>query len=280
VTLAAGTLATSASGGATAELAIERTMPVRWIKLVLANGVDVQREQMFLEFSEIIGNGSQEPLGDPRSFAGGWRGRGVAMILRQDDFTVSGCYDRTGDLQGTVTGPILRATGVDRDDGVLSAFLAVVDGSGKMQGVRSTNGAPFRLFEADITNDTTSLTCREPAPPALGCGSIIHGIRFAYDSAEITRDSDEVLAKLYDGLRNEAGSIAIEGHTSSEGTDAYNQGLSERRARAVVAALQARGLAAARLSAVGLGETRPIASNDDESGRSLNRRVEVHCRKP
>jgi len=53
--------------------------------------------------------------------------------------------------------------------------------------------------------------------------------------------------------------------------------LSERRAAAVVAALVQRDVAAPRLSAVGRGEAAPIASNDDEAGRSLNRRVEVRC---
>jgi outer membrane protein OmpA-like peptidoglycan-associated protein len=71
----------------------------------------------------------------------------------------------------------------------------------------------------------------------------------------------------------ETGAILIEGHTSSEGTETYNQNLSERRAQAVVAALAARGRDVARLSAAGLGDA-------DESGRSLNRRVEIHCRAP
>ena len=72
--------------------------------------------------------------------------------------------------------------------------------------------------------------------------------------------------------------VLIEGHTSSEGGTTYNQRLSERRAQAVVADLIQRGIAASRLSALGIGEARPIASNNDENGRSLNRRVEVHCK--
>ena len=84
---------------------------------------------------------------------------------------------------------------------------------------------------------------------------------------------------LHDGLRNDASTaVVLEGHTSSEGTDAYNLALSQRRAQAVVADLVRRGIPSARLSAAGIGEARPIATNDDESGRSLNRRVEVHCR--
>ena len=87
-----------------------------------------------------------------------------------------------------------------------------------------------------------------------------------------------MLATLFKGLSGDrSASIVIEGHTSSEGTNEYNQSLSERRAQAIVADLVKRGIDQKRLQAVGLGETRPIAPNTDESGRSLNRRVEVKC---
>jgi OmpA-OmpF porin, OOP family len=83
---------------------------------------------------------------------------------------------------------------------------------------------------------------------------------------------------LFPGLQPDASTaIVIEGQSASEGSDAYNQDLSERRARAVVDDLVQRGLPAPRVRAEGVGETRPIASNTDESGRSLNRRVEVCC---
>jgi outer membrane protein OmpA-like peptidoglycan-associated protein len=107
----------------------------------------------------------------------------------------------------------------------------------------------------------------------------VHGITFAFDAAEIRPESAAVLEELFRGLQSAtSASIVIEGHTSSEGTDAYNQDLSERRAQAVVADLVRRGLAKNRLSAIGLGERQPIATNNDESGRSLNRRVEVKCK--
>jgi outer membrane protein OmpA-like peptidoglycan-associated protein len=70
-------------------------------------------------------------------------------------------------------------------------------------------------------------------------------------------------------------SVRIEGHTDSLGDDAANQLLSERRAAAVRDALLARGVAAARVEAVGYGETRPIADNRTENGRQNNRRIEI-----
>jgi len=70
-------------------------------------------------------------------------------------------------------------------------------------------------------------------------------------------------------------SVRIEGHTDSAGDDAANQTLSERRANAVRDALLARGVEAARVEAVGYGETRPIADNGTPGGRQKNRRIEI-----
>jgi outer membrane protein OmpA-like peptidoglycan-associated protein len=69
--------------------------------------------------------------------------------------------------------------------------------------------------------------------------------------------------------------VEIDGFTDSVGTDAFNQGLSERRADSVRFALQSRGIAAARISSQGFGKGFPVASNTESSGRQLNRRVEV-----
>lgn len=156
-------------------------------------------------------------------------------------------------------------------------MLAVAEDGG-IRGVRSTNGAPFRLYEAAAAPAGAAAVCKDPAPARLGCGSVIHGIEFAYDSAELRPAAEPVLAELFRGLQAEASAaIVIEGHTSSEGSTEYNQALSERRAAAVRADLLRRGLSADRLRAVGIGEARPIAPNDDESGRAINRRVEIHC---
>jgi outer membrane protein OmpA-like peptidoglycan-associated protein len=69
--------------------------------------------------------------------------------------------------------------------------------------------------------------------------------------------------------------IDVYGHTDSTGSDAYNQRLSENRARAVADYLSSRGVSAARIRSQGLGESQPIASNATEEGRSANRRVEI-----
>jgi OOP family OmpA-OmpF porin len=68
--------------------------------------------------------------------------------------------------------------------------------------------------------------------------------------------------------------LVLEGHTDSSGSDDYNMGLSDRRAKAVKAKLVSDyGIPAERISAMGYGETQPIASNETEDGRARNRRV-------
>lgn len=172
----------------------------------------------------------------------------------------------------------MRATGRSRNAGILSVFLLALDEQGEITGVRSTNGAPFRLYQgAEAPGIKTECSTRALRPP--GCGSVIHGIHFDYDSAAIPGESNALLDALATGLKNEyAGVIAVIGHTSSEGSDSYSEDLSRRRAESVVAALGTRGIDGARLAAEGRGEQQAIADNTTEAGRSLNRRVEIDCR--
>lgn len=69
--------------------------------------------------------------------------------------------------------------------------------------------------------------------------------------------------------------VTIEGHTDSRGSEEYNQQLSQRRAAAVETALLERGVSRDQIVSVGKGETFPVASNDNASGRQQNRRVEL-----
>lgn len=276
--LASATLHTHRARGHVTELPVVARRPVRWIKVRLLGGISILRPASSLEFSEIVGNGAQDTPPLATHFSGVWRTQANRVQLAQSGPVVSGCYDSDGDLKGTVTGNILRATGLDRRDKTPSAFLLGVAADGVLQGVRSTNGGPFRLYTLAVAPAGSRVDCGVPAPPTLGCGSIIHSITFAFDSADILAASAAVLTELFKGLEGDSSTrIVIEGHTSSEGTEDYNERLSQRRAQAVVADLVRRGLSSQRLSAAGIGERRPIATNNDESGRSLNRRVEVKC---
>lgn len=254
--------------------------PVRWLKLTLSGGLEVLREQTFYEFSELQGYGTQAAVPPKEGFSGQWQGRGVRIALTQDGALVSGCYDRNGEIKGTVQGRMLFASGVTLDDQARSAFILTVNDAGELSGLRSTNGAPFRAYEGAVTNDAGT-ACGPLEQVSLGCGDTVYGLNFAFDSAELLPESAQIMDSLYAGLKDSgAAGISIEGHTSSEGSDAYNMALSERRAQAVVDALISLGLDGASLSAQGFGESQPVASNDDEAGRMLNRRVAVRCAQP
>ena len=276
--LASATLETHPKRGLVTEIPIVLAKPVRWVRLRLTGGIAMLVEQVGIDFSEIIGNGTQEAPEMVDHFTGIWATPGPPIELIQNGPLVTGCYDGNASLEGTVTGNILRARGVDPDDEVVSLFILSVPADRVLRGVRSTNNSPFWPYTGPPADEGVTTDCSLPDEPVLGCGSVIHGINFDFDSAQIRPDSELVLQELFDGLQADSeASIVIEGHTSSEGSDAYNQGLSERRAQSVVDDLVRRGIEAGRISAVGKGEAEPIASNDDESGRSLNRRVEVEC---
>ncbi|HEX6135218.1 MAG TPA: OmpA family protein [Longimicrobiales bacterium] len=102
------------------------------------------------------------------------------------------------------------------------------------------------------------------------------GILFDFDSSVIRGAARDNLTNLANSLRNYPDTeVLIVGHTDSQGSDSYNQGLSERRAAAAKSYLVTQGVPTDRIRTQGLGESEPVASNDTESGRSLNRRVEV-----
>ncbi|MBD8619359.1 OmpA family protein [Sphingomonas sp. H160509] len=106
--------------------------------------------------------------------------------------------------------------------------------------------------------------------------NIPSGITFAYDSANVQPQFQRTLDQVADTLSQYNQTyIDVYGHTDSTGSDAYNQTLSERRARSVADYLAGHGVQTARIGTRGYGETQPIASNDTDAGRAANRRVEV-----
>jgi outer membrane protein OmpA-like peptidoglycan-associated protein len=101
-------------------------------------------------------------------------------------------------------------------------------------------------------------------------------ITFATDSADLNAGFFDVLNSV-SLVVNEFNQTVIEvaGHTDSTGAETYNQQLSERRAGAVGAYLATRSVRSDRVITVGMGEGRPVASNDTDAGRQQNRRVEL-----
>jgi OmpA-OmpF porin, OOP family len=106
--------------------------------------------------------------------------------------------------------------------------------------------------------------------------TIIYGIYFDTGSAVIKAESEAALVQMTNLLKNRATlKVYVVGHTDNVGALDLNLKLSADRADAVVKALIARGIAAARLKATGVGPYCPVSSNADEQGRAKNRRVEL-----
>ena len=102
------------------------------------------------------------------------------------------------------------------------------------------------------------------------------GLLFPYDSDVLTPAAQQNLSTFAASLDKYPNTdIIIVGHTDSNGSDAYNMTLSERRANAAVSYLVSRGVVRSRLRAAGRGETEPVASNETDAGRQQNRRVEM-----
>lgn len=113
-------------------------------------------------------------------------------------------------------------------------------------------------------------------------------VLFEFDRADLTDTARQKIAAVAEIVVRLAPdrTLSVEGHTDSIGDEEYNLDLSLRRAVAVAEALQANGVAQAKLRTVGHGERHPVAANetpegrDDKAGRAQNRRVEVVIERP
>ncbi len=134
----------------------------------------------------------------------------------------------------------------------------------------------IRVADAGVVNKDMSSDLK------TNCHVAIYGVLFDFNKSTIQPASDPVLQQILDLLKkNPTQKIEVQGHTDNVGGDAYNQTLSEARAKAIVTWLTQHGITADRLTDKGFGKTRPIADNATDVGRAKNRRVEIadpNCR--
>ena len=117
----------------------------------------------------------------------------------------------------------------------------------------------------------------EPAVEAAEPVRVELDVKFDYDKSVVKEESKADIKAVADFMSQyPQTTTTVEGHTDSNCSDAYNQGLSERRANAVRDVLVNQyGVAGDRVSSVGYGESRPVADNNTDEGRAVNRRVEA-----
>lgn len=133
---------------------------------------------------------------------------------------------------------------------------------------------PPKIIVADHAS-TKEIPLPRIEPPPIGKRVRLDNIGFAFAKATLTPESKTELDELADMLIDYPKmQIEVEGHTDDVGSDASNLVLSQARAKAVVDFLLGRKVEQERITARGYGETRPLAPNNNEESRALNRRVE------
>jgi outer membrane protein OmpA-like peptidoglycan-associated protein len=111
---------------------------------------------------------------------------------------------------------------------------------------------------------------------ASACHVALYGVLFDFNKSTLQPASDGPLQQVATLMAADSSlNLEIQGHTDNVGGDAYNQTLSEARARSVMTWLTQHGVTAARITAKGYGKTMPIADNNTDEGRMKNRRVEI-----
>jgi outer membrane protein OmpA-like peptidoglycan-associated protein len=172
-----------------------------------------------------------------------------------------------GALGGYLLGDLLGGRN-DRTEKIVGAGIGAIAGAG-VGAYMDAQEKKLREQTAgtgvDVVRQGDELLLRMPS-----------GITFATNQSSIQPQFQTTLDQVAQTL-SEYPKTAIDvlGHTDSDGTEAYNQALSERRAQSVASYLSSHGVASVRMATMGYGETRPIASNETIDGKAQNRRVEI-----
>jgi len=193
----------------------------------------------------------------------------------------------TGGALGTGLGAI-----IGHSTGHLGGGMAIGGAAGALAGAligNESDNANARVADRDAELDATDreiegnrrvleeLRSRgvDARETDRGIVANLPNVLFEFDSAHLTPaayDKTRAIAKvLHDSKRH----ALVEGYTDSVGTQEYNLNLSRRRASSVASALESDGVPSSKISTRGYGESDPIASNETDSGRERNRRVEV-----
>ena len=173
-----------------------------------------------------------------------------------------------GGAIGAAAGAIIGSLAGDSKDALKGAAIGGVIGGGIGQYMDVQESQIRKQLSGSgvsVTRSGNDLILNLPSDVTFSSGS--SSIQSQFSS---TLSSVGLVLKKYNRT-----SISIEGHTDSDGSASSNQSLSVARANSVASVLSASGVANNRLLVSGAGESRPIASNDTEAGKSQNRRVEL-----
>ncbi|WP_424485517.1 OmpA family protein [Pseudomonas sp.] len=195
---------------------------------------------------------------------GGLAGGGLGAIE-------SSSWAAGGAVAGAIVGTLIcyAQDGDEDDDGVF-------DRRDRCPGTPANmpvhhNGCPLKVYES-------APAAEEPAAvEVVDSVRVELDVKFDFNKSDVKEGSQADIKSLADFMKQyPQTTTTVEGHTDAVGSDAYNQGLSERRANAVRDVLvNQHGIDSGRVSSVGHGESQPVADNESEEGRAINRRVEA-----
>ena len=268
---------------------------------LLAGISQTETEQVFGddngEAASNVGLGFFLDLGaTPLSLRGEWRFRQELSGFEYDEQVA------TLGLQYTIGGGKPRVVDTDRDECPNTPAGAAVDSRGceldsdgdgvvnsKDKCPNTPAGAPVDANGCELDSDGDGVVDRLDECPNTAKGVPVdirgceikdvirlRGVNFETNSDRLLPTASQILNDAAETLkRNPQLQVEVAGHTDSDGAAAYNQGLSERRARTVMDYLISRGVDESKLSFRGYGESQPIADNATRAGKAENRRVEL-----
>ncbi|RLJ51610.1 outer membrane protein OmpA-like peptidoglycan-associated protein [Litoreibacter meonggei] len=198
----------------------------------------------------------------------------AALILAGCDATTPNQRTKNGALIGAAIGGALGANSTS-DNKLERGIIGAAVGGAVGGAIGNSLDKQAEELRGDLGNDNVGV---------VNTGSELRvtlpqDLLFATDSTNLRPDLRADLRAVANNLNDYPNSeVIIVGHTDSTGDATYNQNLSERRAQAVSYVLRDAGVSSSRLRTIGRGESQPIASNDSNSGRAQNRRVEIIIR--
>ncbi len=259
----------------------------RWVRLTILNN---HGDERWTELMGFRGYGPRPAAQGIPPLTGVYSTSYGNFHVRQQGTAISGCYEYDeGLFTGAIEGRVAKLTWTEAGGSKRGPAVFVFTPDGR--GFRG-----YWWYDTDKGSGPNGAWSGERLGDDVGScphwsGSVggelkkdlaatgrarLYGILFDTDSAHIRPESLPTLDQVVTLLGSEPSwSLTIEGHTDSTGTEPHNQTLSEQRAKAVRDYLVGKGVAAARLTSAGFGQSRPVADNATELGRAANRRVEL-----
>jgi OmpA-OmpF porin, OOP family len=262
---------------------VQASVAGRWVRLTFHNN---HGDPDYLELMEFRARGKRVSTSAFADISGTYHTNFGDMHIRQQGTSVVGCYEHSeGMLAGGIEGRVMKLSWHETAQEGPAIMVFSSDGK-QLFGLWWHTGdkGAGSIWDGAKSTDVVG-TCphwkggveQQMTSDLEQTGKVrVYGINFDSDSDHIRDESHTTLDQIAAMLTAKPDwKLTVEGHTDATSTPEHNQQLSERRADSVKAYLVGAGIDTSRLSTVGYGATRPVASNDTGLGRAQNRRVEL-----